>query len=122
MGGFFSGFPGNFIIFFTQVELEDTNDPRFTRSVSAQDDSVLNNSLLKITEIKHSDYNDAIEDETSSFATCSDVEPEDSIQRCLHFGRKFQLYFLLSRIQHVHSFFNQNGGKPTILSVNHFKF
>ena len=67
-GDFFFGIP---------LLYKHTVSPRFNRSVSANENSnSCNVSLLKITEIKNNELSiiDTIDDETSSFATCSDVE------------------------------------------------
>ena len=54
---------------------------RFNRSVSANENSnSCNVSLLKITEIKNNELSiDTVDDETSSFATCSDAEQYGNI-------------------------------------------
>ena len=58
-----------------------TVSPRFNRSVSANENSnSCNVSLLKITEIKNNELSiDTVDDETSSFATCSDAEQYGNI-------------------------------------------
>ena len=54
---------------------------RFNRSVSANENSnSCNVSVLKITEIKNNELSiDTVDDETSSFATCSDAEQYGNI-------------------------------------------
>ena len=72
MWGFFFGNP---------LLYKHTVSPRFNRSVSANENSnSCNVSLLKITEIKNNELSiDTVDDETSSFATCSDAEQYGNI-------------------------------------------
>ena len=69
------------IFFGTPLLYKHTLSPRFNRSVSANENSnSCNVSLLKITEIKNNELSiDTVDDETSSFATCSDAEQYGNI-------------------------------------------
>ena len=69
------------VFFCIPLPYKHTVSPRFNRSVSANENSKsCNVSLLKITEIKNNELSiDTVDDETSSFATCSDAEQYGNI-------------------------------------------
>ena len=102
-----------------------TVSPRFNRSVSANENSnSCNVSLLKITEIKNNELSiDTVDDETSSFATCSDAEQYGNIGYQVFKGgiknqKEFRSKFKIFKRKKLLTFVNRGSAELSKIAKN----